>query len=370
MDFQSGSKEEPNKGLPSYFEILKHSWPLLWEKPAKLIAFFLALALLRFVADKISNDLLEPFLPFIIKFKPFDNQASLETAKGLSEAIDTHGQWRLFLGSALPWLLMPISALALSRAALSIWDGYSAGLGDIVFAIRRYFPALLVASIVFLHCFFLAFILGLLFFPIASVQSLPQNPLTFITAILLLAMGVYFISFYVWPRLRCLIFLQFMAFFELLDGLNGHWWTNVTRIYKRMRRFPSHLNQAAIATLLVILTLMIPKAFILGMATKTKLPSQTWDFLAHAIDLLFIWPILALAGFYRLCHNPPKEDMADLDGGSEARDVSLDEIGGQRESQEESAQKRPDEEGESDMDNNGKKIQDDPNPKNPGQDGQ
>jgi hypothetical protein len=304
-------KKENNNINATFWEIFAHSWRILWEKPKALIIFIIAVSLIRFLGDYLSYNLLEPYMTILMQMvKANPPLPTDEVVEKFSSLFLSFGFSRFLWGLAIPWLLVPWIFLATCRASLGLWDGYSPGLTDLSHTLKLYFKAIAILFFIGLYGLFLGIALMAVLMPtfiLSRIMGL--TPGGWILTMIGFFLSGYLFAKIFWPRFRRFSALQFIIFFKLLDGLRTKFFNNLGQIYNDLISYPIHMNQA---TLIICFFLVVP-VFMLGvveqMSINYNLYPKVIAHLSQAIfSILFLWPIVALSGFYRLYLAPIAEN--------------------------------------------------------------
>jgi hypothetical protein len=263
-----------------------------------------------------------PMTPILMRFSNLaqtnQEEALTQLAETLSGPAGSQILGMYFLGFALPFLLAPVIVLSFSRVSLGLWDGYEPGPKDLFYSFRQYIPSLSLCFHVSLYLILMTLAFIVTIFPYILLSGLAREPVSsgFLSLIGLAIGGFIFYSFF-WPLFRRITCLQILPFFAFLDGQRQK--RTVTRIYALLEGFPTHLNQcAAILALTVFLPALILDLSLAYLAPESAL-SPFVGFASRIVkDLLLLWPLIALAGFYRLVLFPPEEEIEPL-----ARQIDL-----------------------------------------------
>jgi hypothetical protein len=327
MDNYGQPMAQAQQDQVSFWEIFKNSWQVLWEKPKPLLIILVLLTVLTLVFDMIGNHILGPFNVLFMEAMQGKYNAQDFMAE-LKKLIEQQGNLPLILGKVVPWLFGPLANLTLARVALNLWDGYQIGLLDLFYALEKYLIALYIT--------FILVILGLLMFILSFLSGLPMglihalaygtglpSPVFFFVTLFGFIASIFIFLRYVWPILRRYFFLNYMAFFSMVEGHSGLWTRRLANIFQRLKFYPHHLNQAIIIALAIYLSLFLVLSVISVIMVLLALPSTVVSFLTQFIYLIVAsWLIVALSGFYRLCLAPelyntnsqaPSEDQPSQD---------------------------------------------------------
>jgi hypothetical protein len=283
------------------------------EKPVGLFKFLLVLEFISLLVNILASKLMAPLLPVMNKFAATVQLNQDQAYQDLRRFLTDPDSFSLILsylsGFCLPFLFLCLAIMATSRVALGLWDGYEPGLGDIFFAIKKYVSSCVICFFISLYLLFL-FVLGMItLMPLAIFSSLTKNPLMggLLTIAGLVLSGLIFFQL-TWPYLRRILCLQFIPFYVFLDGLWGQ--LRIRQIFARLDHFPRHASQGGIS---LILLAAIPNLILSALAMIIE-PRGWMSFPFNALlqliaTLLLLWPMTALAGFYRLVLYPrPDED--------------------------------------------------------------
>ncbi|MDR1658623.1 MAG: hypothetical protein LBT47_13965 [Deltaproteobacteria bacterium] len=317
-----GSAESKNK-LASYWEIFRHSWPILLENPKPLLVLAVTLALVSQVFDHLSALLMAPYMQDINAFFELAQTPDLtpEHSQAFIEAIKTIGFSRLLVSMSLPLILAPWIWLVLCRVAVNIWDGYRPGLESLWFALKYYGPAvriMILISILILGLFLATIVC---FVPMLLVKQLTgssgqANMIGWLLTMGGIVAGLVFFVRILWPHIRRLVVLQFLAFFSLSDGEKGAWIKIIGRIHAALAGFPKHLNQCVLILFLTACIISMITSLLAVLFLTVGLPELVIKMVLNVIFYLgLLWPLVALAGFHRLAFSTE----ADQEGAGEAR---------------------------------------------------
>jgi hypothetical protein len=282
------------------------------EKPTALLKFLVALELLRSGVGALALRLMTPLVPPIARLAAtFETDQELalnnflkflDTQEGM-EALISYG-----LGFLLPLLFFPLAIMATTRVALGLWDGYAPDLGDLGFDFKKYFASMAICFYVSLYFILIGCLLLVVLIPFAVLNPAGHSPViggAMAVSALAIA-GLLFIRLF-WPFFRRAISLQFLAFYVFLDNLAERY--RVSQIFYHLERFPAHTNQAAaILVLVVVVPAAILGGTILAINPHGLLNLAMTFFFQMALTLLLLWPLTALAGFYRLVLYPPPDE--------------------------------------------------------------
>jgi hypothetical protein len=292
---------------PSFPEIFKHAWPVLWEKPKVIILLALFLALVQVSLDQISNIL---FSPYLQDFQNFADTSATDKEKAqaaLFAAIRAKGALRLFFACAFPFFAAPFVGFCLSRGALSIWDGIRLEFRDILQCLASYPRCLLFFLFLCLYALVLSLLTMAMCLPGLVLSKLLGKAGFLLVAALVMATGYFWVRF-LWPVVRRFLFIQFFAFFHISDHPGGSdLIKNVWDLDQLLKFWPSHLNYMALYTFLTIFVIFIPVG-IIQFALMAVRP-EILSLLVGQFILFFgvLWPAIAIAGFYRICLGPPED---------------------------------------------------------------
>jgi hypothetical protein len=293
----------------SFWEIFKHAWPILFERPKALIALVVALTVATQLVSFVEDWLKIPYQPFLDAFWEAQSKApSAESNRVLWAAIKSLGYGRLGLSLLLPYLLAPWTWLALCQASLAIWDGWRLGPQTLLFAARHYLSGLKIMALISFFAVFLFLFSLLALLPFLLVQGLigqggPSG--AFILSLMGLAAGLFFFVKILWPHLRRFLLLQFLVYFRLADGERGPWAGRIWRLYEVLRAYPSHMNQGVGVFMMSFLGVSLVMGVILTMLNLAKLPGPAVELVSGTLFFFgLMWPLTALAGFHRLLLSP------------------------------------------------------------------
>ncbi|MDR2352800.1 MAG: hypothetical protein LBF22_06470, partial [Deltaproteobacteria bacterium] len=291
----------PSENAPPFGDIFRHSWPILWETPLRLLCFILFFALFETIRLLTSNYFLEPYLmpppevaqePSEVAQEPSQtgpdgvavpadvrgdvlpdipanksDPASAPTGTEANESLNDIkanldrnfqelGHTQLFLGFLVSFLFMPLLSLFISKLALSIWDGEKIRFTEFLASIWKYPRALLLSLFLFIYGFFLVTITFFVFGPLLLSLPALNNPGLFsMITIYTLVTGLFWVKF-VWQKLKSLIFLQFLAFFYLSERpYTANFFNEIWTLEKNMRAFPAHLTSMLFSLLGMIFLL-------------------------------------------------------------------------------------------------------------------
>jgi hypothetical protein len=209
--------------------------------------------------------------------------------------------------------LAPLVNLTLARVTLNLWDGYQVGLGDFSFALGKYLVALYIAVLVAILGLFVCLLFFMAGLPIGLIHGLASGaglprPLFAILSLFGIGVGLLVFVRHVWPTFRRYIFLNFVALFALSEGQPGPWAKKLAGLFRLLRSFPSHLNQAIVAFLVAYLALFVAITVLAAILSLAGFPSVVISLVAQFVFLLAIsWLLVALSGFYRLFLAPEPE---------------------------------------------------------------
>lgn len=311
--YSSNTPTEGNyQSIPSYKDIFKHAWGVLWENPRQVILFALFLAFAQLIFDMISNALMAPYIK---DFENFAKAAGLDqpgAQEELMAAISVKGSSRLFMAFLVSFLSTPFLGFCLAKGALSIWDGIYPEPRDIGEAIFNYPKCLLFFLLLCFYAFVLSCITVLMATPAMMFGKIVSGPGTLFIMLIVLAATVYIWCKFIWPYVRRFLFLQFFAFFFLSDHPGGTDFLKKTwEIHEDLKLFPTHLNFMALYTFLAIFAVLIPVGILQELfvfISQDQVFTIVCKFIVQFV-LFFgvLWPSLAIAGFYRLCLCPPED---------------------------------------------------------------
>jgi hypothetical protein len=312
MAFLDRPWESPHPSAPtSFWEIFKHSWQVLWEKPKGLIIVLVALSLISMGFEELGLLLRVPFEPFF--------QALLESQGERDEAYrifhdiaNQEGYWRFILSFLVPFLITPFSALAMSKVALTLWDGYDVGLNDLGFSLKRYHYALFIVFVLSLVGLILAAAMMLCLVPTMLTKFLltgSRAGVMFFGMFFSFIIVIYLFIRFVWPHFRRFVFVEFLVFFQMADGKVGIWAQRLFLVYHAIRFYPSHLNQAVGILVCTFIGLGIVTAVVIYVLAVIGLPQIVGAFFSQLLSFIVtLWMLVALAGFYRLVLAKPEEE--------------------------------------------------------------
>jgi hypothetical protein len=129
-----------------------------------------------------------------------------------------------------------------------------------------------------------------------------------------LGAGLFFFVRILWPHLRRFLLLQFLVYFRLADGEKGPWTGRIWRLYETLKSYPSHMNQGMGVFALAFFGISIIVGITLTMLLMASVPTALSSYLSGILYILcLMWPLTALAGFYRLILSPaePQPDSGD-----------------------------------------------------------
>ncbi|MDR0354190.1 MAG: hypothetical protein LBJ64_00400, partial [Deltaproteobacteria bacterium] len=308
MPFDDQPVSAENRTEAGFFDIFKHSWPILWEKPKEL---FLTLLLITgiSVAFKLVADyqlrIFDPVLDQLLTKKiTFD-----EAARQVVELLNVIGYMPVFTSFGLPWLLTPFVNFSLCQMGLNIWDGYENSPRDLNNSICSYPRALWSYFLWFAGGLVLLLLTSLSFTPMFLAQSFVRGAETtaagggnmfFLSALGFLLSAGIFIKL-VWPLFRKFVFLQYFLYFSLVEGYKGSTIARMKSLYEQLRAHPHQLNVGLAMVIGYSASVFIFVSIIVGIM-YFMLPSQTAiGFVQQFLFLLTkIVVLLTLAGFYRL----------------------------------------------------------------------
>jgi hypothetical protein len=285
---------------------------VIWERPKELTLIALSLALVASMIGLVAQALLEPYQPVLEEYMTGVAVDPALAMRIMLESVEREGYARFAAGLIAPWFAIPLTVLALSRAALGMWDGYAVGLVDVGYAVRRYATALKVAAFVTIYAFFLGLASLLSFLPYLILKALFASAARGAPELVFLAGSALWLLIFVkfvWPHLRRVLALQFVAFFQLIDGAVGPWGVRLVFLYGYLKRFPNHLNQngAALCGSLIVLSLAL--SILTAFLVLLRIP---WPAVELAIRFIFhfcmLGPVIAMAGLYRLVLFPRTDE--------------------------------------------------------------
>lgn len=307
------------RSTPSFWEIFKHSWPVFKEKPKALGVLVLILSVLYLAVDLVTRSIFQPFDEAlnVIMTSSLDREQMLAVLKGAAADV---GWGKLSVGVLLPWLLTPFTGLAVCQAALNLWDGYDVTPSDLGFVLANYFRSLLVIILVMLFGFFLGLALLAAWLPFSILFGLSRRTgvgqgTAFLLAVGGLAVGVVVFARYLWPMIRRFLVLEYVTFFAMVDGFRGGLPGKMTEIYRGLKDYPRHLNQAILIFVMLIVSVLIAAA-VVNQVLMLLIRSDMVAVLVNQIVFLLAmtYVMLTLAGFYRLSLAP----LDYPDGGGES----------------------------------------------------
>jgi hypothetical protein len=283
---------------------------VLWEKPKVVLLLVLFLACFQTSIDSISDGLMSPYVE---DFERYTEAISSEggpsksaAQAALVSAITAKGPARLILSFLLSFLATPFLGFCLSKGALSLWDGIAPGPRDLWDALLAY-PK----SLVF---FFTVGIYGIILFSISAAMFVPWFALmgrggpAMVIGMILIILAGYLWGRFLWPVMRRFLFLQCFVYFSLSDSprLSGFFRTTL-ELDRRLRYWPSHLNHMAAYAFLAFILLFMATGMIMLLLSPVG-PDFVPRLVGQYVILLgFLWLTISIAGFYRLCLNPPEE---------------------------------------------------------------
>ncbi|MDR2302910.1 MAG: hypothetical protein LBF38_12865 [Deltaproteobacteria bacterium] len=315
MTYYDQPMPQSDRQLVTFWDIFKNSWKILWENPKPLVIVLVSLSVLQILFDYIGMYFLGPFYDLIDSAMrgQFTGQ---EFLAALREMVDKNGTWPLIAGKLVPWLLGPFVSLALARSALNLWDGYQIGLSDLGFALKKYPAALYVCVLVALLAIFLLGLVFASYLPMVIIHSLffgqgLPGPFFAILSVLAFSVSLFLFIKYVWPLVRRYLFLQYMAFFSMVEGFSGSWVNGLMVLFRKLKAFPRHLNQAIITTLALFLSLSFVLIIVSAVLANFKIPPGVIELATEFLYLICVaWIMVALSGFYRLYLSPEPSDLA------------------------------------------------------------
>lgn len=307
------SKSESASDPASFWEIFKHAWPLLFERPLPLVMLAGVLAAATQLIGLGVDALQGPYQPLFDAFMESQTTApSAEANRVLVDGVAAIGWGRLIASWLLPYAWFPWTWLAMCQAALFLWDGWRVGPGSLLFATVRYLSGLKAMAIisffaVFLFLFSLMALVPLLLIRGLSGQGAPAGAL--ILNVLGLAAGLFFFVKILWPHIRRFLLLQFLVYLEMADGGKGPFASGIWRLYERLKSYPSHMGQGVGVFILSFVGISVIVGIVLNMALMAGVPRFAADLLSGMIFFLGLaWPLTALAGFHRLILSPQGPD--------------------------------------------------------------
>jgi hypothetical protein len=317
-----GSVLQGERNYPSFPDIFKHAWPVLWEKPRTAIYLALFLAIVQLAIDLISNGLMAPYAKDFQAAAQAAAQGNESLQKELYLAVLAHGKLRLFLAFLIHFLGAPFMGFCLAKGALSIWDGFTPEPRDIWVAIAKYPVCLIIFIILCVYAFVLAFITIIMGTPMFMVGRLSASGANFLIMLLAVAASVFLWCRLIWPVVRRFLFLQFFLYFHISDYPNGSDRVSMWDFDQYLKHWPTHLNYMALCTLLSIMAIFIPVTLlqeIFLIISESTFVQMLSEFVAQFLIFLgLLWPSLAIAGFYRLCLFPPEDELPGPTGPEEA----------------------------------------------------
>ncbi|MDR1166653.1 MAG: hypothetical protein LBO66_12460 [Deltaproteobacteria bacterium] len=294
--------------FPRFRDFFWRSWPILREKPARLLLAILALVIAKTLLGAVHDNLL----------------ATVWTGAGtanarwvghgfvivLPKSLQGVNVFNFILGYALPLLFVPLFASLFCRFALAGWDGHGARAGAVAAALKDYPRALALCARLATLFILYAAILAALFFPGYAAYSRPGFlPLPdLLKASVLLAAGFLIFLKFVWPRAKRLALLPALSLFALADRPSSETRPReeAQTLYRDLAFFPRAVNSllAHAAFIVAALYLTIPPLtyFLREIA---DFPPLGRKILAETLILLTLyWLLLSVAGFYRIALRP------------------------------------------------------------------
>jgi hypothetical protein len=300
------SMAQPQADRVSFWEIFKNSWKVLWERPKPMLQVVAAVTVLTMLFDLLGGRILGPFAVIIGEAMQGKYQVE-EFRSVLLQAIETYGAFPLIAGKLVPWIAAPLANLTLACVALNLWDGYKVSFDDILFSARNYPAALYISILVTCLSIIVLAMIFLSSLPMGIVHGLGFGakfpyPVFMFAALLGFGVSLFLFLKYVWPVLRRYLFLNYMAFFSLIDDQSGGWVNRLIGLFRQLHHFPRHMHQAIIIVLVLYLGLFLVLSIISIILFTLNLPM----FLVTLITQFFYmivatWLLVALSGFYRLC---------------------------------------------------------------------
>jgi hypothetical protein len=292
---------------PSFSDIFKHAWPVLWEKPRVIICLVLFITAFQTCFDQVSNVLFEPYTKDFSALAASGEANTEKAQEAFINAVKEKGSLQLILAILIPFLATPFLSFCLSKGALSIWDGFMPSLRDIGQALASYPKCLLFLLGLCFYGFVLSFLTlamctpSLLIFRLTGKAGVLLGGFAFIIT-------VYLWIKFLWPIVRRFLFLQFFVFFHISDHPGGtDLFKKILEMDRQLKYWPSHLNYMALNTFLTILVLFIAVTMI-ELALLAFCPNLVARFVGQFMIILgMCWPIIAIAGFYRICLCPPED---------------------------------------------------------------
>jgi hypothetical protein len=297
-------EQEKSVNVPSFGEILRHAWPVLWEKPVAFLLFALFIVVILLAMDFLTNALLEPYAPYFESVLNMPGAGESEPAD-MADLLKEHGVMRIFLAFLAPFLLITLLNLTMCRGALSMWDGYSPSSRDFTMSLSGY-PKALAFSVIYALCwsfiFFLIFFLCIPGYLILQFAGPNFGVVSFLIAAIITF--VLFITL-LWRIVKPFFFFQFFFFFVMADHpLFPNFLNRAVGIFFDLRKWPRYLNSMVGYAFLIFLGVSIPMEFLI-MALRNVLSYYVLNALANFVLILaYMWFLTALAGFHRICLYP------------------------------------------------------------------
>jgi hypothetical protein len=307
--FPEENGREPEAPYPGYTDILRHAWPVLWEKPKVLLLFVLFVTVVQLVGDQISNWLFQPYMADFLRFTEAPPEDQERTLGAMLQAFRDIGVFRLFLSCLVPFLFTPLISFLLARGALSLWDGFEPSPKDGGTALGCYPVCLLTFLLSILLAFILSFATFLFLLPTLIAGRLAGTGGFFLVGFLLVV-SVFFWCRYLWPEARRVLFIQFLIYFRVSDNpKRTRFFQDVLRVYRYLKFFPSHLNYMSLYTFLTLLGMMLLSGILALPALFIPVPIAG-QFVVQFVFLLgMLYPLVGIAGFYRLCLYPMMDNF-------------------------------------------------------------
>ena len=307
----TGQRADAQGDAASFWEIFKHAWPILFERPKPLLIFALSLGAAYQIVEVLREILQAPYQPHMDAFiEAQTSEPNAEAWAAMMANIKEIGYFRLGVSWALPFLMAPFFWLALCHASLSIWDGWLVGIHNVVFAVRKYMAGLQILVLITFFGVFLFLFSLLSLFPLLLVQGMGASMGgSMILTLLGVAAGLFFFCKILWPHLRRFIALQLLLYFRLVDGEAGPWFGRMWVLYETLKAFPSHMNQGVAVIIGGLLGASFLASLIVAMLVMAGVPILMASFIGKTLFILtLMWPLTALAGFHRLMLSPVELD--------------------------------------------------------------
>ncbi|MDR3203495.1 MAG: hypothetical protein LBV23_01950 [Deltaproteobacteria bacterium] len=323
-EFNNQVQAEDERQL-SFFEIFKHVWPVLWEKPKLYLPIILVVSALTVGFDGLSQLFLNDYETYLDTMVADQSISRAEAFQNLVNFIKENGLGLFAFGLFIPFLAAPFVSLAHCKATLDLFDGYDPSLKVVGFAARKYLTALWVAGALALWgCLvFTLFIISFIPFMFLNRSVAGQGFTLGGLAANLAGIGICVIIFlkFLWPHVRRIIVLSFLIYFQIADGFHGQWIMRLRRSYTSLALFPRHLNQAVAIMIGLIFITTLPLGLLSYLLTTVNLDQMFINIIGQFIfHLSMAWFILSLAGFYRLVLNQQGVENKILE--SEVRDFT------------------------------------------------